>query len=542
MRTLRWWICAAAGLLLAGAPAPAADPPPDDSKDVLALAAKIDEHIARHWAEAKVEPAPAADDAEFLRRVYLDLAGRIPSVSETRAFLEDKRPDKRQRLVNRLLDGPRYITHFTSVWRDLMLPEANASFQFAFLGPSFEGWLRKVLAKNAGYDEMARELMTAPVGAGGRGFNPNQPDSPQAFYIAKEFKPENIAATTSRLFLGVKLECAQCHNHPFASWKREQFWSYAAFFAGISGQRQGDFVGPGREVTDRTELTIPGLDKVVQAKFLDGKEPVWKPKTPPRVTLADWMTAPDNPYFAKAAVNRMWYFCFGVGLVDPVDEMVGAQNTSSHPELLDEMARQFVAHKFDLKFLIRAITASRAYQLSSARTNDGQDEPQLFAKMAVKGMTAEQLFDSLAEATGYREGGRQNGRFFDPFNDGSARAEFRGKFSNKSDKPTEMQTSILQALTLMNGRVIADTTSIERSETLAAIADAPFLTTEQKIETLFLAALARKPTPKELNRFVRYVESGGAGDAPADRERATNQALADVFWVLLNSSEFILNH
>jgi hypothetical protein len=544
MNDLRLWIGAAACLLLAAAPSPGADPPPDsDGKDALALAAKIDEQIARHWADARVEPAPLADDAEYLRRVYLDIAGRIPSVYEARTFLEDKRPDKRQRLVDRLLDGPRYVAHFTSVWRALMLPEATASFQGRFLAPSFEAWLRKELSKNAGYDEMARELLTAPVGQGGfRGVQPGDATAPSVFYQAKEFKAENIAAATSRLFLGVKLECAQCHNHPFASWKREQFWSYAAFFSGIRGRQQGDFSVPDRETTDRTELTIPGTEKVVQAKFLDGKEPTWKPKTSPRVTLADWMTSADNPYFAKAAVNRLWFYFFGMGLVDPVDEMVGAEHTASHPELLDEMARQFAAHKFDLKFLMRAITASRGYQLTSAQTNPAQEDPHLFARMAIKGMTAEQLFDSLAEATRYEEGGRQLPPGVVVFgNDGSGRAEFLGKFTNSSDKPTEVQTSILQALTLMNGRVIANETNIGRSGALTAVAEAPFMTTEQKIETLFLMTLSRKPKPKELDRFVRYVEGGGTGSG-ADKETATKQALADVFWVLLNSSEFILNH
>jgi hypothetical protein len=542
MKNVRLWICAAAGVLLAAAPSPGADPLTDsDGKDVLALAAKIDEQIARHWAETKVPPAPPADDAEYLRRVYLDLAGRIPSVYEARLFLDDKRPDKRLRLVDRLLDGPRYVAHFTSVWRSLMLPEATASFQGRFLAPSFEAWLRKELSKNAGYDEMARELLTAPVGNGGfRGVQPGDATAPSVFYQAKEFKAENIAAATSRLFLGVKLECAQCHNHPFASWKREQFWSYAAFFAGIQGRQQGDFSVPGRE-TDRTELTIPGTEKVVQAKFLDGKEPTFKAKTPPRATLADWMTSADNPYFAKAAVNRLWFYFFGMGLVDPVDEMVGAEHMASHPELLDELARQFAAHKFDLKFLMRAITASQAYQLTSAQTHPGQEDPHLFAKMAIKGMTAEQLFDSLAEATRYEEGGRQLPPGVVVFgNDGSGRAEFVGKFTNTSDKPTEVQTSILQALTLMNGRVIANETSIGRSGALTAIAEAPFMTTEQKVETLFLMTLSRKPKPKELERFVRYVETGGG--SPADREAGTKQALADVFWVLLNSGEFILNH
>jgi hypothetical protein len=530
-----WRLCLlCAGLLLfITAPSPAAD------RDAQALAAKIDQYVAARWAEAKVQPAPPADDAEFLRRVTLDLAGRIPSVAEARGFLDDRAPDKRQRLVERLLAGSRYVVHWTNVWRAAMLPEANPSLQTRFLAPSFEQWLRRELSRNAGYDQMARELLTTPLNQ--NILNGGNEPSPGVYYIAKEVKPENVAAGTSRLFLGIRLECAQCHNHPFATWKREQFWGYAAFFAGMQRQVQGDFAFPTREVFDRRELPIPGTEKVAQAKFLDGTEPVWKAKQSARQTLAEWMTSPKNPYFARAAVNRMWATFFGTGLVDPFDDMVGGDRAPSHPELLDELAWQFADHHFDLKFLIRAIVGSRAYQLSSVRTDPGQDDPHLFARVAVKGMTGEQLFDSLAEATGYQDGGNGNVPVF--FNDRSARGEFLAKFSNHSDKVTEVQTSILQALTLMNGRVMGDVTSPERSETLAAVLDAPFLDPRGRVETLYLAALARRPRPQEVERAERYLTSAvEKGAAPADRERREKQAVADVFWALLNSSEFILNH
>jgi hypothetical protein len=553
MAKQRLWLVGLAAALLAAAGARAGDtaaPGKGDplARDAQALAERIDRHVAARWDADGVRPAPLADDAEFLRRAYLDLAGRIPSVAEARDFLDDKSPDKRRRLVERLLDSSRYVTHFTDVWRALMLPESDANIQSRFLAPGFESWVRKQLAKNAPYDEMVRELLTTPVGpqsfqgiraAGGADSNA------AAFYIAKELKPENVAAATSRLFLGVRLECAQCHNHPFASWKREQFWGYAAFFAGLQRQGAGDFAVPGRELTDRRELTIPGTEKVVQARFLDGAEPRWKARASARETLADWMTSADNPYFARAAVNRLWGYFFGTGLVDPVDDMVGSERVPSHPELLDDLAREFAAHHFDLKFLIRAITTSKTYQLTSARTHPSQDEPQLFARMAVKGLTAEQLFDSLGQATGYQEPRNNLPPGVVVFGNASARQEFLTKFNNRSDKVTEVQTSILQALALMNGKLVADATSLERSETLAAVADAPFLDTRGRIETLYLATLGREPRPKELARLVSYVESGGSdgpGATAADRDKNSKQALADVFWALLNSGEFILNH
>src|SRR5262245_3701933 len=307
MTQQRWWPLACLALLAAGRVAPGADPPAGD-RDALALAAKIDKHLQVGWDAAKVKPAPLADDAEFLRRASLHLVGRIPSVSESRAFMRDTAPDKRVRVVERMLTGPRYVTHFTNVWRTWMLPEANASFQARFLVPGFEAWIRKQLAENVTYDKMVHELLTAPVGQqqaqfvyGGNGRQAN----PAAFYIAKEIKPETLAASTSRLFLGVRLECAQCHHHPFADWKRDQFWQYAAFFSGLKRQNQGDFAVPGTEAAESKEIGIPG-GRVVQAKFLDGTEPRWKVKEPTRKTLADWVTSANNPYFARATVNRMW--------------------------------------------------------------------------------------------------------------------------------------------------------------------------------------------------------------------------------------------
>jgi hypothetical protein len=538
-RRLLWLV--GGWVLIAAGPAPAAGPPPLDEK---ALAGRIDHHVAAGWAAGKVEPAPGADDAEFVRRVYLDLAGRIPSVAEIRAFLDDRRPDKRERLINSLLEGPRYVTHFAHVFRSLLLPEANTGFQIRFQAPTFEAWLRKQLARNAGYDALVRELLTLSLAqnAGQRGFafNGGGEPSPVAFYMAKEVKPENLAAATARVFLGFRLECAQCHNHPFASWKRDQFWSLAAFFAGIQRQGGGDFTFPSGEVADRRELTIPGTERVVQAAFPDGTEPKWKYKQAPRAALADWITAPGNPYFARATVNRLWAYFFGTGLVDPVDEMVGSEHYASHPELLDELAGQFAAHQFDLKYLIRAITLSRPYQLTSTRTHSSQEDERRFARMPLRGLAPEQLFDSIAEATGFQEGATDPRRAF--FNDNSARAQFLSQFSNQAEKSTEVTTSILQALSLMNGRVTGTATDLDRSGTLAAVLDAPFMDTKERVETLYLAALSRKPNARELTRMAAYVDHGGADAGSANQEKRYGRALADVFWTLLNSSEFMLNH
>lgn len=540
MGTARLWIVGACVLLATASPsfggprAKGPDQPGEDllSRDVQALADKIDQAIAARWAAAKVQEAPVADDAAFARRVYLDVAGRIPSVAEVRTFLEDKRPDKRQRLVQRLLAGPAYVRHFTDVWRHLLMPETSADFQVRYMVPLFEAWVRKQFVDNVSYDKLVRELLTA-------GVDPQQYYGPQnrtnitpsAFYLAKEVKPENLGASTARLFLGINLECAQCHDHPFARWTRSQFWEFAAFFAGLEQPGNRGFFNQVNENFDRRELTISGGNQVVQAAFLDGKEPQWKYKVSSRVTLADWMTSADNPFFARAAANRLWAHFFGIGIVEPVDDLTNDKD-ALHRELLDELGRQFAAHQYDFKFLIRAITSSRTYQLVSETTHPSQDDPRLFARMPVRGLTAEQLFDSLAQATGYRQDGNLQDEIF--FGNQSVRSEFLTKFASQ-DKKTEFQTSILQALSLMNGKFIADATSIDKSATLAAVADAPFLDTAQRIETLCLATIGRLPRSDEVYRLHKYVSEGGP-------KKNAKGALADVFWALLNSSEFMLNH
>jgi hypothetical protein len=513
---------------------PPAPPAATTDLDATTVAARLDGYIAARWQATGTPPAAAAADAAFLRRVYLDVVGRIPAVSDVRRFLRDTAPDKRRQVVERLLDSPGYVSNFTNVWRVLMIPEIENDPNLRYLGVSFEPWLRKQFAANVPYDKMIRDLITAPVQQGrNQYFNPydgNNQASPLAYYFAKQAKPENIAAGTARLFLGVRIECAQCHDHPFARWKREQFWGYASFFAGIKGQGQDGFIGMIRELPDRREMVIPRTDQVAQAAFLDGTQPRWKFKVGARTTLADWMTSGENPFFARALVNRMWAHFFGTGLVEPVDDF-SDEHQPSHPQVLDDLTREFVSHNFDLKFLIRAITRTRAYNLSSAAGDERQNDPALFARMMVRGLTPEQLFDSFAQATGYKDPTPANQRFFII---NSMRTDFLGKFSHP-DKRTEVQTSIPQALAVMNNRLIADATSLERSEMLAAVSDAPFMDTVGKLETLFLSTLSRKPTPEELAKFGSYVEGGGP-------KKDSKRALADVLWALLNSGEFIFNH
>ncbi len=509
--------------------------------DVQQLAELIDRRIEARWKSDAVTAAPLADDAEFMRRVSLHVAGSIPPVADSRQFLNGDRSGQdsaavRRNLVDDLLESPHYITNFSNFWTRVMMPESATDLQARAQRPGFQAWLRQNLGNNTRYNAMVYELLTTPL-AGDRGMNAVMQNgsavSPLAFFTTKQIKPENLAAATSRMFLGIRIECAQCHNHPYDAWKQEQFWGYAAFFAGIERiNRNEDAIGQVKEVFDRRELTIPDQDTVVQAAYLDGTQPTWKSKVSSRRTLADWMTAKQNPYFAKSAVNRLWGHFFGVGIVDPIDDF-GGTNKPSHPELLVELAADFAAHDFDLKHLIRGITASKTYQRTSRKTHDSQTEPQQFARMAVQGLTGEQLFDSIAVAVGHLESFQQEQPF--AFNQSGPRAEFLELFAPDNNSPTERQTSILQALALMNGQFTATATNLDESSMLTAVAEFPLMKTDNRIEALYLAVLTRKPRPDELEKLVRYVDGGG----PANNRK---QALADVFWALLNSSEFLFNH
>jgi len=478
--------------------------------DEQAMSARIDQLLSARWTD-KVKPASRADDAEFFRRLSLDLNGRIPSITHLKDFLDDTRPNKRQIWVNKLMDGRdpdftrvdkklpgMYVQHFTNVWRSVIFsqltnPElANVPFQV-------DPWLRRALQDNLPYDRLVAELLT---------------QQGQPFYRASENKPEIIAGNAARVFLGVKLECAQCHeDRSGGTWTTDQFWEYAAFFA-----------------PSAPRISIPVRNRVVEAKFLDGQKPEWKNGNNPREVVARWMTGSANPYFARAAVNRMWHCFFGIGLTDPVDFMGIDDNPPSHPELLDELAHQFAAHKFDLKYLIRAITGTQAYQRTSARSDGSQDDLRLFARMAPRGLSPDQLFDSVLAATDYadnvaRPTSQEDGH-------SNPRGEFIRQFANSADKRTQTQTSILQALYLMNSRFVAD--ALERpGGSLDAIANAAAdVPLTRRIEELYLITLSRKPRAAEMERLRKYTDNGAS-----DRK-----ALADVFWALLNSPEFSLNH
>jgi hypothetical protein len=493
------------------------------------LAAHIDANLTAAWKSANITPAPPTTDSEFVRRIYLDLIGRIPSVAETLDFLNDTRPTKRKLLVEDLLERGAWAAHFANAWRDLLLAGTNNP-ELRNQTAALENWLRLRFAVNMPYDQLARELLTAET-RNAQSTDPNEP-SPAAFFQSAEFKPELLAASTTRVFLGIQLQCAQCHDHPFASWKRQQFWQFAAF---LKDSDSSAMASPAASVPatpqNPNSLKIPDTQIVVEPQFLDGTNPNFDSGQTKRTVLAHWITDQRNPWFAQAAVNRLWDHFFGRGLVNPVDHLDTA-GPPSQPELFDLLAQQFILHGYDLKYIIRAITATDAYQRSSRRTPDIDSDQQLalFARMPLRRMSGDQLYASFVEATGFQSLAASDSTVADS----SPRDEFQSRFNDSSIPRTEAPTTILQALSVMNGKYVAQATDPKQSRVFAAIADAPYLNTAGRIELLFLTALSRRPDDAEQKTITAYLAS-----RKSDNERA---ALADIFWALLNSAEFVLNH
>jgi hypothetical protein len=505
-----------------------------ESPDPAELARRIDAWLAKAHQAKQLEVAPRADDYEFLRRVSLDLTGRIAKVSDVRTFAADQSPSKRARLVASLLESPRHASHFATTWRSWLTPEIAARGPAGVFKAGFEAWLYQQFRRNRRYDALVYDLLTTPIASDPQAaevvFRDFQRPNALAFFAVKDAAPENLAGVTARMFLGVQLECAQCHNHPFARWTREQFWNQAAFFAGIERQGSGIFQ-PLVEVTERRTVQRPDATKKTPALFLDGQAPTFKTGASSRQALAEWITGADNPFFARATVNRVWAQLFGIGIVDPVDNFHD-DNRASHPELLDELANAFTVAKFDLNYLITAICLTEAYQRTSARTHASQDEPRLFARMQVKALTGEQCFDSLAMAIGYREpspdgtGKRSNG--IGP----SPRTAFLAQFALRGPAG-EPEFSVQQALTLMHGRFVTEATMVQQGGTLTAVVETPYLQAQDRIEILYLATLGRPPSKREAEKASAYITRGTAPQS---------ERLADVLWALLNSAEFRLNH
>jgi hypothetical protein len=526
----------------------------------------INEQVATGWADSGLQPSPAATDGEWCRRVHLDLIGRIPSVDELRAFLADKSPTKRADLVSRLLGDDyvdEYARHWTDVWTTVLIGRDVTNERVN--RPGMRQYLRRAFSKNIPFDRFMEELVTAT------GVNANRKDT-QGFNGAVNFlsgKMEEMGvengvqatAKTAQIFLGLQVQCTQCHNHPFNKGKQNQFWEMNAFFRQTRALRRfdgsqdvqwvelvdEDFAGEGGN-PEEAELYYElrnGLMKVAYPVFIDGTEISKSGYLPGKMEdgtaygvhrrkeLAQLVKA--SPYFPKAIVNRMWGHFFGYGFTKPVDDL-GEHNPPSHPELLDGLAERFREQSFDLKELARWLVLSKPYALSSKTTpNNVRDDPSLgekpkFTHFYLRQMQAEELYESLLTATQADQAtrGEEAAKKKDAW-----LSQFVIAFgTDEGDDSTTFNGSIPQVLMMFNGDLIKNAVSTGKGGYLDAIATGP-MNGAAKIETLYMAALARKPSTSELNVANRMVMA---------RKGDMVGALQDVWWAVLNSNEFIIKH
>lgn len=493
--------------------------------DALTLSRHIDQAINKRLEADHVKPSPLADDAEFLRRVYLDITGVIPTAEKVAAFLDSKDSNKRAKLIEELLSSPGYGRHMADIWKGYLLPRTSDNRQLQT--ESLIRWLEENFNNNKPWDQFVTELITAS--------GPQDQNGAVTFFLANP-TPDKATDLVSRLFLGVQLQCAQCHNHPFTKWKQTEYWGMAAFFTKVKSDRPRQAARQNNTPTVSEDAKgraarLPNSATVVPAKFLLGESPPLDKSAPYRPVLAQWLTSAENPFFARAMANRLWAHFLGRGIVDPVDDMHDG-NPPSHPELLQELAGQFAANHFDVKFLIRAICNSKTYQRTSKPNDKDDSGANLFAHMAIKVNSPEQLYDSLLAVVGTP--GKEAPRPRQAANQGNnrpapnPRAAFVTFFMNEDGSDaTQYQAGIPQALRLMN--------SPQLSSGAAALEQAlkTLHTPAQVIERLYLATLSRRPTPAESQRLTTFVRTHSA-DA--------RKAYRDVLWALLNSSEFALNH
>jgi hypothetical protein len=489
----------------------------------------IDNHLLAKWKDLGLAPSPLCGDEEFLRRLYLDAIGTLPSPAEVKAFLAESAPDKRKQAIDRVLDRPEFVDYWALKWGDLLRINRDQLNEKGMW--SFHNWVRASLRDGKPMDEFVRDIITAE----GSTFT----EGPANFYQTAN-NPQDWAETATQVFLGVRLQCAKCHHHPFEKWSQDDYAGMAAFFArlGTKGSQEFGLFGQEKVIFLRSagEVSHPRKGGVVPPHPLDG--PTTDDRFDRRRKLAEWITAPENPYFARNLVNRSWGYTMGHGLVEPLDDL-RATNPASNPELLDALARDFVDHKFDLKHLLRTIFNSRGYQLSATVTpGNAADAANVYhARYTVKRLTAEQLADALDFATGTREKytGLPLGTRAIQLPDTRVRSFLLDVFGRPARSITcecerTTQPNIAQALHLLNGDFLNKkiTAPAGRVETLLkAKTETPAL-----VEELYLVTLSRPPRPEELAKAQEWISSAGT-----PREGAQ-----DLLWVLLNSREFLFNH
>jgi hypothetical protein len=510
---------------------PLADQVPEDVYKKLPRNNFIDDLVWKKLQRLNLTPSEAAPDHVFLRRSFVDIIGRVPTKDETRAFLADASPDRRSKLIDRLLDDPEYADHWANKWADLLRPNPYHAGIKAVL--NYDHWIRDSFRKNKPYDQFVKELLTAKGGTFRNG----------AVTMFRDRRtPDELTTIVSQLFLGIRLECAKCHHHPNEVWGQSDFFGLAAYFdsigrkgtgisAPISGSEEFFFAGKRRAVKH------PLTGEAVAAKPLFGEAAVPEGMTDPRDALADWVTSDDNPFFRQVISNRVWFDMMGRGLVEPVDDL-RASNPPSNPELLEALAIDLRDHDYDLKHLIRTIASSYVYGLSSVPNDRNSVDTRNYSRFYRDRLRAEVLLDSVSQITGVEEkfaamppgssarqlwSHRIDSLFLDAF----------GRPDPNQNPPCERMpdTTIVQALHLMNSQKLYDKVTSDAG--LAATLASGDLESDKVIEELYLSVYSRFPTDEEKAAAVALLKEESAS------RRKTVEAL---LWAMLNTPEFVFKH
>lgn len=495
----------------------------------------IDELVFENLAALGIPASPECDDGVFLRRVSLDVTGTLPTAEKAAAFLASREPDKRERLVAALVQSPEYADFFANKWTALLKNRRDNTSDL-LSNFAFHSWIRDSLLANKPYDVLVREL----IGATGTVVS-----SPPVAWYKRVKDPKEQVEDVAQLFLGVRMQCAQCHHHPFERWSQDDYYGMAAFFSQVgrkpSSVRDEDLIFHKRGIAG---IANPRTSALVRPVALGASAQAISADEDPRLVLADWMAAPPNPFFARVLVNRYWKHFFGRGLVEPEDD-IRDTNPPSNPRLLSALAEHFVASRFDLKDLVRTIVASRAYQAAGG-IDGNEGDVQNFSHAYSRRLTAEVLLDSIdrvaESSTSFANlppGTRAIALPDNSYNRSSAFLKAFGRPDSASVCECERSSSpsLAQSLFMVNAADIKGKLSAAQGR--AARYARETRPDSEKIHELTLAAFSREPTMQELLVATSYLAEAGVGQGA---EAARKERFEDLIWALLNTKEFIFNH
>jgi hypothetical protein len=489
----------------------------------------VDAPVIRKLNNLAITPSKLSDDEEFLRRVCLDVIGVQPTPDEIRAFLADKNPLKREKLIDSLFQRPEFVDQWSLKWGDLLQnSRSTTSVSGVYL---FREFLRSAVASNMPIDELARRLVTARGAAS---------DDPASVYLASSKDTNETLERVTQTFCGVRMLCARCHAHPLENWTQADYFGLASFFTQVTTRADARIEKNARvvEVNARAAVaTNSRTGKPQPPRFLGAGEPKIAPGEDRRVAYARWLTAPENPFFARGFVNRVWSYFFHRGIIEPVDD-IRSTNPPINPELLDSLTKDFVASKFDMRHLIRRIVMSETYQRSSiANESNGRDE-QNFSRALPRRVPAEALLDSFVQATGLQEdfAGVPRGFRAAQLPDGNVENAFLKLFGKPGRRDAcecerDNGSNMLQALHFINNKALL--ARFQNPAARPAQLVAKKLDDAQLVTELYLWAVARHPSPKELEVSVDFLKS---------HEARRVEAAQDLMWALLNSRDFMFTH